>query len=688
MTDPQWQTTLMQEVRNLVTAASANDVKERYADIQKLSETTGQSIPVEIQSVFNAYSRYREGHLIPAIKEFFDCVSLCQTHNQEYLAHIGYFHIGTIFGLLGDHSHASEFLTKAERVEQFGDQRLLAFIRNNIGDLLMNVEQYSSALKYFEQSLDALNDEELEYKLVPYINIIGVKVELNQLDEVAAISDLIEPHIHGNLRYLSFYHQVQGRYHMARGNFELSETHHLAAIDAIKVCQNDYYLSEMMLDYCYLLVKQSNWTLLDQYLEEGLSYARKVGTDKLIDKYNHILLSRLETMPSGEEKDEHFSALFASFKKSRDAALKREKDYLSQIYQLNMDRLALESAQDINKNLALINRVGQYLSTCDNFRDVLPQLVDDLSNLFTIDTLAIAFYESDKPKLFVEHYYEDNAIKKPTYVDFLQKATFFEYCAKNNSSLYFNDMTAEKKREMLGETSEHDNMSSLLFSPITINGEVKAVFTIQAGACYAYQTYQYELFLQLTNYLSIALKNQLNRHQLTLISQTDHLTKLWNRQSLDAHYRELQNKKQSGYSIIMLDIDCYKQLNDHYGHVKGDEVLITITQQIKEHFKHLSAKCYRYGGDEFAIVVGGRISAKVNDAVQNLQQAVFKLNLPNLNSYCADRVSLSIGVAHFDECPSSVSLSESLQHADSALYHAKRGGRNQYAVSEVAKAEA
>jgi tetratricopeptide (TPR) repeat protein len=169
MTDPQWQTTLMQEVRNLVTAASANDVKERYADIQKLSETNGQSIPVEIQSVFNAYSRYREGHLIPAIKEFFDCVSLCQTHNQEYLAHIGYFHIGTIFGLLGDHSHASEFLTKAERVEQFGD-------------LLMNVGQYSSALKYFEQSLDALNDEELEYKLVPYINIIGVKVELNQLD--------------------------------------------------------------------------------------------------------------------------------------------------------------------------------------------------------------------------------------------------------------------------------------------------------------------------------------------------------------------------------------------------------------------------------------------------------------------------------------------------------------------------
>jgi diguanylate cyclase (GGDEF)-like protein len=78
---------------------------------------------------------------------------------------------------------------------------------------------------------------------------------------------------------------------------------------------------------------------------------------------------------------------------------------------------------------------------------------------------------------------------------------------------------------------------------------------------------------------------------------------------------------------------------------------------------------------------------KVNDAVQNLQQAVFKLNLPNLNSYCADRVSLSIGVAHFDECSSSVSLSESLQHADSALYHAKRGGRNQYAVSEVAKAE-
>lgn len=687
MNNSQWQTDLLQRVRNVFTSASAEEVIERQQKIRELSEKYGHSIPVEFQSFFSAYTLYRGGKLIPALKEFFDCVSLCQTHQQHYLLLIAYFNIGTIFGLLGDHSHASEFLTKAERIHKYGDKRLVSLVKNNIGDLFAAVGQHQNAIKYFTDAIKGLKEDEFQFSLISYINLAGSHIELKQYEEAKSIFDIIETHASGNVRYLSFYYQRKAKYYISINEVELAKQQLDLAIEAIRQCKNDYYLSEMTLDYCELLLSQSNWDELDNHLENGLSLAREIGANKLIDKFNHILLSRVEQMPSGEERDQQYQLMFASLQKSRESAISRERDYLSQIYQLNMDRLALESAQDINKNLRLINRIGQYLSTCDNFKDVIFQLVADLKGLFKVGTLAIGFYQPKRNRIFVEHYYEDSEIKDAHYIDFSEQATFFEYCGKNKCPLYFNDMTVDKKVAMLGSSAKHGNKNSLLFAPITINGEVNAIFTIQADDCYAYQTYQYELFLQLTNYLSIALENQINRRKLTLLSQTDHLTRLWNRQSLDAHYLDLQKQNISEYSIVMIDIDCYKQLNDYYGHVEGDKVLVAITQLIKGNCELLDAKCYRYGGDEFVAVIPNQNVDSVTQTVQNIQHSLYELKIPNKHSYCADRVSLSIGVAHFFHSASDVNLSDSLHHADTALYHAKRSGRNQFAVSQIKKAD-
>ncbi|MBD1556697.1 GGDEF domain-containing protein [Vibrio sp. S9_S30] len=687
MNSSQWQTDLLQHVRNIFTSASAEEVVERQQKIRELSEKHGHSIPVEFHSFFSAYTLYRGGKLIPALREFFDCVSLCQTHQQHYLLLIAYFNIGTIFGLLGDHSHASEFLTKAERIHKYGDKRLVSLIKNNIGDLFAAVGQHRNAIDYFTDAIKGLEEDEFQFALISYMNLAGSHIELKQYEEAKAIFDILEVHAFGNMRYLSFYHQKKAKYYLAVKEISLAEKQLDLALKAINQCKNDYYLSEIALDYCELLLVQSKWDELDNRLESGLSLARKTGANNLIDKFNQILLSRIEQMPTGEERDRHYQLMFVSLQKSRESAITREHDYLSQIYQLNMDRLALESAQDINKNLRLINKIGQYLSTCDNFKDVIFQLVEDLKGLFKVDTLAIGFYQPQHNRIFIEHYYDDNEIKDALYIDFSEQATFFEYCGKNKCPLYFNDMTIDKKKAMLGRSAEHENQNSLLFAPITINSEVNAIFTIQATDCYAYQTYQYELFLQLTNYLSIALENQINRKKLTLLSQTDHLTRLWNRQSLDAHYLDLQKQRVSEYSIVMIDIDCYKQLNDYYGHVEGDKVLVTLTQLIKENFERLDAKCYRYGGDEFVVVVPNHDVTSLTQTVQNIQHALYELKIPNKRSYCADRVSLSIGVAHFSHCASDLTLSDSLHHADTALYQAKRSGRNQFAVTQLKKTD-
>ncbi|USD66360.1 diguanylate cyclase [Vibrio sp. SCSIO 43136] len=679
MNHAKWLSMLTDAVRHLPTKACSDEVLQSLEELQVLATKHNQGIPLEYQAVFEAYAQYREGDLVPAMKQFFDCVALCHSNNQEYLVHFSYFCIGTIFGMLGDQFHASEFLTKAENIHTFQDDILYALTKNNIGDLLLQYEKYEEALVYFDESLQILSDSHhLEFSILPLINSANVHVELNQMQKAQKLLESIKPKVGDDERYLSFYYQVLAHFHQKNGDLEQCEQSYLKAIKLMSMCHHTYYESEMILEYCQLLLAQKRTESFDAYLEKGLQLANLAGADKLIDGFNDQLVKRMELEDSFDIREKTYKLLIHSYQKSRDATKLRETSYLKQIYQLNMDRLKLELAQDINSNLSLINNIGQYISTCNSFEDIIVRLGHDLSKLFIIDSLAIAFYDPAGSKIRIQHYYEAGQVQSPVTLDIGDGSTFFEYCATHDRPLYFNNMTTAKKRQLLNNNATHDGQNSVMFSPITINGKVEAIFTMQAKQCFAYQTFHYELFLQLSSYLSIAIENQLNRQKLTRLSQTDHLTQVWNRQSLDVHFADMLTRHPERLSVLMIDIDCYKQFNDHYGHIKGDETLIAVTKLICKHFPWEEANTYRYGGDEFVVVVHDLSPKMINHAVAALQDELYERNLPNKHSYCADRLSLSIGAAHIENSQQHLSLSDCLHKADMALYQAKRDGRNKF----------
>lgn len=679
MNSAKWLSYLVDDIRHLPTTVSADDVLEKLQNLHLVANQHNLHVPLEYQAVYEGYAQYRNGELIPAMKQFFDCIALCTSAHQEYLLHFSYFNIGTIFGMLGDHLHASEFLTKAENIQNFQDDILYALIQNNIGDLLEQLDKNTEALEYFTKAIslvEALNQH--EYSTLSYINVANVYIKLNKLSSALETLNHLKPLIQSNDRYLSFYHQAKGRYFQVQGQYDQAEQQFLAAIHAIKNCHHQYYQAEMTLDLCHILLKTHQLSRLDAYLDEGLNLAKQVGTDKLIDDFNDLLLSRMDEHSSFKDKQKNYELLLHSYQKARQSSRERETSYLQQIYQLNMDRLKLESTQDINSNLSMVNNIGQYISTCDNFKDIIGQLTNDLSRLFIIDTLAIAFYNPDKQQMHIEHYYDEGEVKQPFSLTFGDEASFLEYCATKNRPLYFNNMDADKKQQLLNGKANHEGNNSLMFAPISIDGKVKAVFTMQSIQCFAYQTYHYELFLQLATYMSIAIENQLNRKKLTKLSQTDHLTQLWNRQSLDIHFEDLMLNPPKLLSVLMFDIDCYKEFNDHYGHIKGDETLVGIANLISDFFGCVEAKVYRYGGDEFVVIVHSHNSDHVNNHIVRLQEALYQFNLPNEKSHCADRLSLSIGVAHIQQQTQKLTLSDCLHKADMALYQAKRMGRNRY----------
>jgi diguanylate cyclase (GGDEF)-like protein len=165
------------------------------------------------------------------------------------------------------------------------------------------------------------------------------------------------------------------------------------------------------------------------------------------------------------------------------------------------------------------------------------------------------------------------------------------------------------------------------------------------------------------------------------LSNTDHLTGLFNRRYLmDALEKEIQRSARKGgnLSLLILDIDHFKQVNDTYGHLQGDAVLQKVALQLQKELRNYDIAA-RYGGEEFIAVLPDATiqeAAFVADRVRmSIQAAKFNGALSKLS------LTVSLGVALFSpvEC---TTVDGFIKLADDALYRAKANGRNRVECAE------
>ncbi len=167
---------------------------------------------------------------------------------------------------------------------------------------------------------------------------------------------------------------------------------------------------------------------------------------------------------------------------------------------------------------------------------------------------------------------------------------------------------------------------------------------------------------------------------LELISRKDPLTGLWNRR----HYSEVLEiewarclKYKTPIALMVLDIDFFKEYNDYYGHVAGDECLKKIAQTIQALFRRSSDLVVRYGGEEFIVVVPQAGKDQAKRMADRILEKIEELNIPHKCSLISSRISVSVGITSI--VPEfNLSSNELLLTADKALYQAKHAGRNQY----------
>lgn len=178
----------------------------------------------------------------------------------------------------------------------------------------------------------------------------------------------------------------------------------------------------------------------------------------------------------------------------------------------------------------------------------------------------------------------------------------------------------------------------------------------------------------LTDGVKLALSNiQQQTEQLTYEASTDVLTGLMNRRSLEQTIHQWMD---SGvpFSVVMLDVDRFKLVNDTYGHPVGDEVLKHVVRVIVASLRPADV-CYRYGGEEFVILLARTMPAEALSVGERIRRAVEHSHAPSVGT-----LTVSQGIAHYPSHGSD--LEGLLEKADQALYLAKSGGRNRTVLAE------
>jgi diguanylate cyclase (GGDEF)-like protein len=171
------------------------------------------------------------------------------------------------------------------------------------------------------------------------------------------------------------------------------------------------------------------------------------------------------------------------------------------------------------------------------------------------------------------------------------------------------------------------------------------------------------------------------------LSEQDLLTGLYNRTYFESNLDfQLKAAKRLGHTInvIMLDLDNFKEINDQFGHLAGDQVLVRFALLLKRVFSRETDIVGRYGGEEFVVSCLNSSAEELEHLLALLKRQVHALRFDKPYQYLDDKVRFSAGAVSAEVVPEmEADTSEFLDVADKLLYRAKSSGKDQYVVSSM-----
>lgn len=248
-------------------------------------------------------------------------------------------------------------------------------------------------------------------------------------------------------------------------------------------------------------------------------------------------------------------------------------------------------------------------------------------------------------------------------------------------------------KDNIHSTLAKRSTGSWLIVPLEVNHQVWGSLSLLRRQPSPWQEAEVKSAEALASQLAIAIqqaelyqKLQEANYELERLATLDGLTQVANRrnfdQYLEAEWREAR-REQSALAIILCDVDHFKNYNDTYGHLAGDDCLKAVAGALSQVVKRPDDLVARYGGEELAVVLPRTDLTGAAHIAEAIRRQVYNLQIAHSDSTAADVVTLSLGVASFIPKPEQTGQ-DLINQADKALYQAKEAGRNRLALYGLA----
>lgn len=326
------------------------------------------------------------------------------------------------------------------------------------------------------------------------------------------------------------------------------------------------------------------------------------------------------------------------------------------------------------KRLETINEFARKIGTSLEAEQVVNIVNAALQKAITADSYYLGIFEDGQ--LSLPLFYDDGEyfsnMKLP--VD----GTLSGWVIEHQQPLLMPDLRQEADLEGVKLVIVGRERTSLSWMGVPmITAHMKGILAVASYRPNAFSHTDMELLENLGQQAALALDNAYHHDQVEKQARLDSLTQVYNHgyflQLLEQE-AEICKASGTGMSLIMLDIDHFKQYNDSYGHLAGDKVLVKITRVIQDHI-HPTDHVGRWGGEEFCVLLPDTTGAQAYQIAYRIQQKINQMTLKSSEGLNLHMPTLSQGIAVYpDETDHIIEL---VDLADQRLYVAKERGRNQ-----------
>lgn len=673
---------------------------------------------------------FREGRSIwllgnnnDAIPILLEALELAREDNSYKIEVECYSTLGNVYLGLKSHDIAYNYYLKGMNIcDEHGLNANKGHILNNIGEIYNELESYEKALDYYLNSIKLLEkSKEIEFISIPLLNIGCIYCNQKKYDKaIKYLEDSlkISKDYNDKIGIAYAFYQFAKIYIESDSNEKALEYYN-SALKYIREAGVKNLEITILIEINSILIENKKYSKVIYNLDKASEINKEINEDGSLSKiYNQyaVIYEKLKEYKKSND-------FFRKFIKIQDKVAIRDSEQrlksinlLHKIEQSQKEKEIFKlknvelkkKTDDLERaynNIRVISEIGKNITSTIKLDLIFDELYVKVNSIMNAYVFAIAIYNEENKIIENKFFIENNKrlINNTLLVE--DESSFTAWCIRNKKHILINNLELEYKEYIkdIHINRVGDKVKSMIFAPLLVENSIVGVVSVQSKKAKAFGLNCLDIIEVLSSYIAIAIKNAQKSEKLSKeieerelaqkklekandkllnLSQIDGLTGVANRRKFDGFLNNVWNicrRKNTYLSLILIDIDYFKEYNDNYGHLMGDNVIKVIAKALENTMLRSSDLLARYGGDEFVAVLPDTDIDGSKKVCKNMIDSIKKLNIEHKFSHIQDRVTITLGV--ICKVPDKTdTVDEFFDSVDKELYKAKESGRNGFKI--------